>query len=85
MSTNNQKDKKNIIKDSNFKPKFNFYWIYGALFVLFVVFQFFNSESLMQKEISQNKFESILTSGDVSKIVIVNRSVANLYKRRSNV
>jgi ATP-dependent metalloprotease FtsH len=79
MSTNNQKDKKNIIKDSNFKPKFNFYWIYGALFVLFVVFQFFNSESLMQKEISQNKFESILTSGDVSKIVIVNRSVANLY------
>ena len=79
MATNNKKDKKNIIKDSNFKPKFNFYWVYGALFVLFVVFQFFNSENLTQKEISQNKFESILESNDISKIVILNRSIAQLY------
>ncbi|WP_152287325.1 ATP-dependent zinc metalloprotease FtsH [Flavicella marina] len=79
MSSNNKKDKKNIIKDSNFKPKFNFYWVYGALFVLFVVFQFFNSENLTQKEISQNKFESILESNDISKIVILNRNIAQLY------
>ena len=79
MASNNNKDKKNIIKDSNFKPKFNFYWIYGAMFVLFVVFQFFNSENLSQKEISQNKFENILYSGDISRIVIVNRNIAQLY------
>jgi cell division protease FtsH len=79
MATNNKKDKKNILKDSKFKPKFNFYWIYGAMFVLFVVFQFFNSENLTQKEISQNKFERILMSNDISKIVIVNRNVAQVY------
>ena len=76
MASNN---KKNILKDPNFKPKFNFYWIYGAMFVLFVVFQFFNSENLTQKEISQNKFESVLLSGDISRIVIVNRNIAQIY------
>jgi len=79
MATQNKKDKKNIIKDSNLKPKFNFYWIYGAMFVLFVVFQFFNSENLTQKEISQNKFDDILMSNDISRIVIVNRSIAQIY------
>ena len=62
MSTNNKKDKKNIIKDSNFKPKFNFYWVYGALFVLFVVFQFFNSENLTQKETTKQSYERTLLS-----------------------
>jgi len=80
MSTNKNKDKKNnLLKESSFKPKFNFYWIYGGLFVLFLVFQYFSNGNLVQKEISQNKFESILQSNDISKIVVVNRSVAQLF------
>ncbi|MGB2128038.1 MAG: ATP-dependent zinc metalloprotease FtsH [Flavicella sp.] len=74
-SDNNNKN----LKESNFKPKFNFYWIYGALFVLFIVFQWFNSGSMAQREISQNKFETILNSNDISDIVIVNRKTAQLY------
>lgn len=82
MSTDNKKNPKNKSNDSNFKPKFNFYWLYGALFVLFIVFQYFNSGNLAQKEISQNKFEEILQSDDISKIVIVNRKIAQLYIKK---
>lgn len=82
MSTDNKKNPKNKSNDSNFKPKFNFYWLYGALFVLFIIFQYFNSGNLAQKEISQNKFEEILQSNDISKIVIVNRKIAQLYIKK---
>ncbi|WP_139958170.1 ATP-dependent zinc metalloprotease FtsH [Flavicella sediminum] len=77
MSTKNKKS--NNLKDSNFKPKFNFYWIYGGLFVLLVFYQFFTAGDLPQKEITQNKFETILESNDIDKIVILNNRVAQLF------
>jgi AFG3 family protein len=79
MATNKNTKPKSNFKDSNFKPKFNFYWIYGCLFVLFLIFQYFNSGNLVQREISQNKFETILESNDISKIVILNKTVAQIY------
>ena len=79
MATNKNTNPKSNFKDSNFKPKFNFYWIYGGLFVLFLIFQYFNSGNLVQREISQNKFETILESNDISKIVILNKTVAQIY------
>ncbi len=84
MSTENKenKNKRNKSIEPNFKPKFNFYWLYGALFVLFIVFQYFNSGNLAQKEISQNKFETILESNDISKIIIVNRKVAQIFIKK---
>ena len=79
MATNKNTKPKSNFKDSNFKPKFNFYWIYGGLFVLFLIFQYFSSGNLVQREISQNKFETILESNDISKIVILNKTVAQIY------
>jgi ATP-dependent metalloprotease FtsH len=79
MATSKNTKPKSNFKDSNFKPKFNFYWIYGGLFVLFLIFQYFNSDNLVQREISQNKFETILESNDISKIVILNKTVAQIY------
>ena len=78
MSTNKSK-KNNPLKESSFKPKFNFYWIYGGLFVLFLVFQFFSSGNLAQKKISQDRFESILKSDDISKILILNNNMAQIF------
>ncbi|WP_456377355.1 ATP-dependent zinc metalloprotease FtsH [Lutibacter sp.] len=73
-------DKKNTSNKKNIKtPKFNFYWIYGAIFVLILGYQFLNSENLGSKNLSQNEFKTILVENDVDKIVIVNRSVANIY------
>ena len=60
-------------------PKFNFYWIYGILFVLIIGYQFFNSDAMSSKNLTQNEFITILTDNDIEKIVIVNRDIANIY------
>ncbi len=63
-------EKKNTPKNKNIKtPKFNFYWIYGIVFVLFIAYQIFNSDSLSTKNLSQNEFEKILTENDIEKIL----------------
>jgi ATP-dependent metalloprotease FtsH len=73
-------EKKNTSNNKNIKtPKFNFYWIYGIVFVLFIGYQIFNSESLSTKNLSQNEFKTILKDNDIDKIVIVNRDIANIY------
>jgi cell division protease FtsH len=77
-------EKKNTPSNKNIKtPKFNFYWIYGIIFVLFIGYQFFNSDNMGGKNLSQNEFETILSENDIEKIVIVNRDVANIYIKNS--
>lgn len=61
------------------KFKFNFYWIYGAIFVLLIGFQFFNSSNLSSKDISKNKFFEVLSTNDVKNIVIINKSIAQVF------
>ncbi len=73
-------DKKNKPNTKNIKtPKFNFYWIYGIVFALFLGYQFLNSGNLGSKKLSQNEFKTILAENDIEKIIIVNRSVADIY------
>ncbi len=71
MSDSN-KNKKNM-------PKINFYWVYGAIFVLLIGFQFLNSGDSASKNISTNKFTQILNDNDIKEIVIVNRTIAQIY------
>ncbi|WP_111708077.1 ATP-dependent zinc metalloprotease FtsH [Lutibacter citreus] len=73
-------EKKNTPKNKNIKtPKFNFYWIYGILLVLFIGYQVLNSDNLSTKNLSQNEFKTILKDNDIDKIVIVNKDIANIY------
>jgi ATP-dependent metalloprotease FtsH len=66
----------NPMKQFNFK--FNFYWIYGIIFVLLIGYQFFNSSELTSHKLTQNEFKSILDDNDIEKIVIVNGDIAQL-------
>ena len=75
---------KNIIKT----PKFNFYWVYGIIFALFIGYQFLNSGNMSSKNLSQNEFENILLENDIEKIVIINkkyRSFASWVPPRSQL
>ena len=72
MSDSNKKNKPSI-------PKFNLYWVYGAIFILIIAFQFFNSSDVSSRNITTNKFSEILISNDIKEIVIVNRSTAQIY------
>jgi len=72
-------EKKNTSKNKNIKPpKFNIYWIYGIVFVLFIGYQFFSTNT-SSKKISQNEFREYLEEGDIEKIIIINNDIANIY------
>jgi cell division protease FtsH len=76
MANNNKKPPIN----KNIKPpKFNFYWIYGIIFVLILGYQFLNSGNLSSKKLSENEFKAILKDNDISKIEIVNKNIADIY------
>jgi len=61
------------------KFKFNAYWVYAAIFIVIVAFQFFSSGDLGSRSISKNEFYEILRANDISKIEVVNNSVAQIF------
>jgi len=80
---------KSTKKPSNNKnikaPKFNFYWVYGIIFMLILGYQFLNSGSLSTKNLSENEFKTILKDNDISKIEIVNKNVANIFIKKESL
>jgi len=77
--------KKNTSNNKNIKtPKFNFYWVYGIIFVLFIAYQFFNANT-SSKKISQNEFREYLNEGDIDKILIINNDIANIFLKNEAI
>lgn len=77
------KNTKNTPNNKGIKPpKFNFYWVYGGIFVLFLMYQFFTAGDLSSKNLSQNEFQTILADNDISRIDIVNKNIANIYIKK---
>ncbi len=67
------------------KPGFNFYWIYGLLALLFIGLQFMNWGG-GPVEISQQRFETeMLTSGDVEKLIVINRELVEVYIKEESL
>jgi cell division protease FtsH len=75
---NNKASKKPFLRDGNDKPKINFYWIYGLLAVVFLVIQFYNWEPGPQ-QINKGELLTMLQNGDVQRIDLVNREIAEIY------
>ena len=62
------------------KPKINAYWIYIAVFLLIIGFQFFGGSSWTQpNKTTQTEFEEFLIAGDVEEIKIVNRRTIRVF------
>jgi AFG3 family protein len=74
MSENKKDNKTNTPK-----IKFNSYWIYGAVLLLIIGFQFFSSGDLATKSISKNEFNEVLRDNDISKIIVVNNNLAQIF------
>jgi len=75
-------NKENSNKPNTPKVKFNFYWVYAAIFVVLIGMNFLNSGNLSTKNISKNKFFTTLAGNDIAKIVIENKSVAHIYIKK---
>jgi len=83
MSTEKPKQQKKLFSgsfNSNKQPGgFNIYWIYGIIFLVFIVMTFM-SPSVEPQEITWNRFENeMLKNNDVEKIVIVNKERAEVF------
>ncbi len=60
------------------KNKFNFYWVYGIIAVIFIALTFTNLGGTC-KEVDWGELRMMLKDGDVEKIVIVNREEAEIF------
>ncbi|MCB9251705.1 MAG: ATP-dependent metallopeptidase FtsH/Yme1/Tma family protein [Flavobacteriales bacterium] len=58
-------------------PRFNFYWIYGILAVIFLFFSYYSNNSA--KTITTKELKEMLVKRDVQKLVVVNRSKAEVF------
>ncbi|MAT90775.1 MAG: peptidase M41 [Flavobacteriaceae bacterium] len=67
-------------KPENKRPKFNAYWIYAAIILIFLGIQFFGGSSLTQPaKTTLADFKGYLRNGDVEKIEVVNKKIAKVY------
>ncbi|GEQ85683.1 ATP-dependent zinc metalloprotease FtsH [Patiriisocius marinistellae] len=67
-------------KPDSKKPKFSPYWIYGSIFLIFIAIQLSGGSNWTQpKKTTQAEFETYLKDGDVEKVEIVNKKVAQVY------
>lgn len=66
------------------KPKFNFYWIYGGLAILFIGIQFINFGS-GAKTANWGEVKMMLEDGDISKIVLVNKEFAEIFIKKDRL
>jgi len=73
------------MNDKNKKPtnppkfKLSIYWLYGIIFLMLIGFQFLSTGDLASKTLSKNKFDEILKANDISKILIVNNTAAQIF------
>lgn len=85
MASENEKNtpKKNPIgnlgggnKDK--KPRFNFYWIYGILALVFLGINFLYTGD-NSKKVQWTQLEEMLKQKDIKKIILVNKDIAEIY------
>ncbi|PVW16960.1 ATP-dependent zinc metalloprotease FtsH [Marixanthomonas spongiae] len=80
LENNKKGNKPQGNKPENKKPKFSNYWIYAAIFLLFMGIQFFGGGSWAQPEkTTKSQFEQFLREGDVAKVKIVNNKIAKVF------
>ena len=87
MTTKEKKksDKKPIdLPPKNIRPKFNFYWVYAALALLFV-FMWFSNWDTGTRDVDWGELRQMLTNQDVEKIVVVNRETAEIYIKKDRL
>lgn len=62
------------------KPKFNFYWVYGILAVIFIGIQLLSWDTGAKKT-GWADLKEMLERGDVEKIILVNKEMAEIFIR----
>ncbi len=86
MSETKDNFKRNVSKKIPNKPKFkfNFYWIYGILALVFLGLQFYSFDGT-KKEIDWAKLEKMIIKKDIQKLVVINNKYAEVYVKKEKL
>lgn len=77
MATNKNKGKSS---PGGKGPKFNSYWIFLGIILLFLGINFFGEGGFGEPEtISSSKFEQFLKDGEIKKVEVIHHKTANVY------
>jgi len=74
----------NLNRSKNPKFKFNFYWIYGILGVIFFGLYFANMGT-SPKEIDWGQLRNLIVNQEVEKILLVNKEQAEIYIKKDKL
>ena len=78
MKETKNEDRDKSGKSPENKPKFNFYWIYGLLALVFIGLQLLNWDT-GAKDLNKGEMIEMLKSQEIEKIDLVNREIAEIY------
>ena len=67
------------------KPKFNIYWVYGIIALVFIGLQFLNFGSGPIKTNWDEVERKFLKEKDIEKIVVVNNKIVNIYIKKDKL
>lgn len=68
-----------------FNPKFNVYYVYGAIALFLIMLSFWNQNAAI-KEIGYGEFKrTMLADGDIERIVVVNGKDAEIFLRENSL
>tara|TARA_B100001093_G_scaffold4021_1_gene4184 strand:+ start:229 stop:2241 length:2013 start_codon:yes stop_codon:yes gene_type:complete len=73
------KKKNNKGKGKGNIPKFNFYWIYGIVFVILISINFFNPMNSGIMKTNYSEFKQFIENNQVRKIEVINKKEARVY------
>ncbi len=65
--------------------KFNFYWIYAILLLVFILAQVLSSMSTGAKETNFREFSQMVLDGDVNSITVVNQEVIRITLKEESI
>ena len=60
-------------------PKFNAYWIYGIIAIVFLIVQFYISNTRGPVETEWSQVKTMIANNDVDRIEVINEKVARVY------
>jgi len=80
----NNKNKNDNDKKSN-NSKFNSFWIYGIVALVILGVNLFMAMDAKQEQLSFNKLKEMVAQQDVEKIVVVNKTNAQIYLKEAAV
>ena len=75
----NANDKKGGDPNKPKSPLFGFYWVYIAIFALFIGMQIFSAVSFSAKSSNYQEFETALELGDVDRVKIINEKKVQVF------